>query len=225
LAFDELALMAVLIKAGVPTSQINQAVDEITEAVSYHGSQSRPVPVLKDAHEREDLQELQARITYVLDSLYALSNESRERILKIHYDREADPHYIECSLRKLDLRVRGVLHAMPTEGTLAGKPAYNQIRNTPLLVSLMGVWFQAFPDDKGVRRNGQYAQNGSAEYHAALLDFVVSIVKFFNVAHMGPRRMIGQRLMEKYKQKDGAPKPLQALIRAKFQAAKKPSDT
>ena len=170
LAFDELALKAVLIKTGVPTSHINQAVYDINEAVSYHGSQSRPAQVLKDAHEREDLQELQARITYVLDSLHALSNESRERILSlaIPYSKEADPHYIECSLRKLDYRVRGVLHVMPTEGILAGKPAYNNTRNTPLLASLAGVWFQAFPDDAGVRRDGQYAEKGTAEYHGEL---------------------------------------------------------
>jgi hypothetical protein len=227
LAFDELALKAVLIKTGVPTSHINQAVYDINEAVSYHGSQSRPAQVLKDAHEREDLQELQARITYVLDSLHALSNESRERILSlaIPYSKEADPHYIECSLRKLDYRVRGVLHVMPTEGILAGKPAYNNTRNTPLLASLAGVWFQAFPDDAGVRRDGQYAEKGTAEYHGELLNFVVAIINFFNVTDMGSQRMIGQRLMQRCKQRDAPAKPLQSLIRAKFQAAKKPSDT
>lgn len=178
---------------------------------------TQPSSAFRPSDELEDLGELQVRLDDLLDSLHAMSNRTRLRI----YDFPVDDHFhvdtdqLQKPLLHLSIAVKNAIKFLPADQLRSGRPPYDDVRDTPLLAAVVATWFEQFPNDDGVKRDGEYAEKGlNREYQGALLDFVLAMFKALGV-DAGSYGAIGKRLHKSYGRKPS----LQNRIRAKARTA------
>jgi hypothetical protein len=211
----------VLAKYEFPREGYDGIIDEIHDALSFR--EHLPPSPLRDADETEDLAELFVRLEDLLDSLDAMANKTRCRILDAleSAGSDADPIEVQRTLRTLRWGVTHALAGLLPDSSKGGRPRYNDRRESPFLGALLVIWFAQFPSDPGVTRRGDYADSGvGSEYQGRLLDFLVSIFAAVGL-DAGSKAAIGRHVFQKGKRTlpDGSevPQPsLQDRIRARI---------
>jgi hypothetical protein len=185
-------LRRVFTEAGYETDTHWSAVEGINKALEYRASHPES---LRPADEIEDLEELRVRLDDVLDSLHSLSNLTRRRIQALG----VNPDFLRGPLSSLKVVIDRMRKALPADKSAAGRPSYDE-RHTPLLAAIAMIWFEHYPNDQGVLRDGQYADKdaGTPEYSGKFLDFAVNVLQAIGV-HMGSRGAVGKLLHKSYK--------------------------
>ena len=204
------AVTDVLSRYGFPPEATEDLIGEIHDALSFREHQ--PAGVLRVRDEREDLAHLFVRLEDLLDSMHAMANQTRCRVLDLlGVGSELDPLKLESSLPQLLWSVGKVLNGLPAGTARGGRPLYDDARETPILGLFVTIWFERFPGDAGIVRHGNYTEIGCQEYEGKLLDFLVTMYEAIGLG-AGSANAIGRRVFQKSRRR----RSLQDRIRERF---------
>ena len=193
-----------------------EIIGEIHDALSFRAHQ--PSGVLHEADEAEDLAELHVRLEDVIDSLDAMANNTRLRILDARSP--VDPLDLTEPLAGMLVAVGRARRDLGPISSRRGRVPYDDARETPLLAALVTIWFGEFRSDPGIDRHGGYAEAGRREYEGRLLDFLEQMFNALDI-DAGSRSTIGAHVLQKT-EKNGRPIPsMQERIKARFQGGAK----
>jgi hypothetical protein len=201
-------IIGILTASGFPILTHEAALQELEGTLErINDSMKRP-----DTHEiAEGLLEQVDAMLACLDALPAWIRTGLHDALPATDD--GQPATVRRQLQILQGRAQHALRALPKKKV--GRPRYDE-RKTQILGCLGALWFEQFPNDRGVYRNASDTEiNQGPEYRGALLDFVWDIVAVLNM-DIGSKRIIGERLQGRPNEQGKL--SLQERIQAKVRA-------